>query len=83
MEILLDNINSSIPLKWIDFDDYKQLCKLSLVVDGKETVDQYLEICAIGNHIKFESEPEIYKVENILSQNGPLDPEIDIYCVKV
>lgn len=80
---LMENQTDNTPLKWIDCDEYEELNQVSLVIDGKKTLDSHLEICAVGNKIQFKSEKEVYKIVNVITQNGSLETHIDITCVKV
>ncbi|KAA1244552.1 hypothetical protein [Aquimarina sp. RZ0] len=75
--------NERVPLKWIDCNEYDELNQISLVIDGKETLDSHLEICAVGNEIKFKSEQEIYKIKKVISQNGLYETHIDVTSFKV
>ena len=75
--------NENVPLKWIDYNTYDELQHVSLVINGKETLDTHLTICAVGNEIKFNSEEGIYKIKKVISQNGSLETNIDITCFKV
>jgi hypothetical protein len=80
---LMENEKDNTPLKWIDCYEYDELKKVNLVVGGKKTLDTHLGICAVGNHIQFESEPEIYRISKVISQNGSFETHIDTTCVKV
>ncbi|WP_282079576.1 hypothetical protein [Aquimarina algiphila] len=75
--------NEKIPLKWIDCNTYDELKQVNLVVDGRETQDTHLSICAVGNEIMFDSDDELYRIKKVISQNGLLETNIDITCFKV
>tara|TARA_R110002020_G_scaffold472862_3_gene701385 strand:+ start:142 stop:384 length:243 start_codon:yes stop_codon:yes gene_type:complete len=79
----METENDKTPFKWINCYEYDELNQVSLVVEGEKTLDEYLEICAVGNHVQFESEPEIYRISKVLTQNGSLDTHIDTTCIKV
>lgn len=80
---LMETENDNTPLKWIDCNEFEDLKQVSLVVNGKKTLDEYLEICAVGNNIQFETEQEIYKIVKVSTQNGSIETHIDITCVKL
>ncbi len=80
---LMENENTKTPTKWIDCYEYDELNQVSLVVDGTKTLDSHLEICSVGNYIKFESETETYLINKVLTQNGVLETHIDVTCIKV
>ena len=79
----MENENDNTPMEWIECDEYDELKQVSLVVDGKKILEEHLNICAVGNHIQFESEPEIYKIIKVLTQNGSVETYIDTTCIKV
>jgi hypothetical protein len=80
---LMEDENDNTPVKWIDCDVFNELKQVSLVIDGKKTLDDHLSICAVGNHIQFASESDIYKIVKVISQNGEVTTTIDTTCVKV
>lgn len=63
-----------------EFDDLRQF---KYVVDGQETLDEYPEVFAVGNHIKQNSKPEIYEITKVLTQNGSVETFVDVTCTKV
>ena len=80
---LMETENDKTPIKWVDCDKYDDLTQISLIVEGKKTLDSHLEICAVGNHIKFVSEPDNYIINKVITQNGASETTIDITCIKL
>jgi hypothetical protein len=79
----MENENENTPMKSIDCYEYDELKQVSLVINGKKTLDTHLSICAVGNHIQFDSESEVYRISKVLTQNGSLETYIDTTCVIV
>jgi uncharacterized radical SAM superfamily Fe-S cluster-containing enzyme len=75
--------NERIPQDWFDCNTFDELRRVSLVINGKETLDTHLPICAVGNHIMIDSNNEIYRIKKVISMNGEFETNIDITCFKV
>ena len=78
-----ENDNEKIPLDWIDCNTYEELKRVSLVVEGRKTLDTHLPICAVGNDIMFDSKNDIYRIKKVISQNGEYETNIDVTCYKL
>jgi len=66
-----------------DCNEFEELKKFQMVFKGKPTEDEYPEIFAVGNHLKYRDSDEIYKITKLRTQNGILETLVDVDCQKL